>query len=168
MGGFGLVAAGAGATRVAATGPANAWLHGILGATDTSQAEGGQHHRGSAQHKHQPALEVMQCAFGHARAPMVHGDADEADAQAVHEHGDGDARQKDDDALPHRPAVKISDDEGQGHERKQVAQSAAGLGDFQLVTAQIDDIAFEQHADAGGTDHPHAQLGGQQLQMQGQ
>ena len=46
-------------------------------------------------------------------------------------------------------AIEIRDEEAEAHQREEVAQAAAGLGDLQLVDAEIDDIALEEHADAG-------------------
>ena len=48
------------------------------------------------------------------------------------------------DPFPRRALVEVRHQETQGHERKQVAQSAAGLRDLQLVAAEVDDIALDE------------------------
>ena len=48
-------------------------------------------------------------------------------------------------ALPHRRLEQVGHDEAHRQQRKQVAQAVAGLGDLQLVAAEVDDVAFDEH-----------------------
>jgi len=101
----------------------------------------------------------VQHAFGHPDSPVVNSNPDHGDADAVHHHRDGNTAQEDETAFPESAAEGIRDHEGQGHEREQVAQAAARLGHFQLIGAQVDHVAFQEHADARGPDQEHANVG---------
>ena len=58
-----------------------------------------------------------------------------------------------------RLPVQIGRKKGKRRERKQVTQTAAGLDHLQLVGTQIDDIAFQVHADPEPANDLHAKLG---------
>ena len=86
-----------------------------------------------AEHEHQPALELVEEPFRHADAEAFDQQPDAADAQAVHDDGNRDARGEHDRAFPQRRAIEIRHDERQRDQREQVAQSIAGGGHFELV-----------------------------------
>ena len=105
----------------------------------------------------------MEETFRHADAKTFDQQPDGADAQAVHENRNGNARGEHDRALPQRRTIEIRHDERQRDQREQVAQTVAGLGDFELVLAQVDHVAIEADADAEHADQRDAELRGHQL-----
>ena len=107
----------------------------------------------------------MKRTIGHSRAPAVHGHADHADPESVHRNGDGDARQQHQNALPDRCVEQICRQKTQTEERKQVAQSAAGIDDLQLVVAQIDQVSIEVDGNAEQSDEENAKLRRNELQL---
>ena len=69
-------------------------------------------------------------------AELVDQNADDADAQAVHQHGDRDRRQEHDGALPDRGLVEHRAQEAEAHQREEITQAAAGFGHGELDTCR--------------------------------
>ena len=95
-----------------------------------------------------PALEEMQEAFRLADAETVNEKADDPDAERVHEDGDRQRRQEEDDLVPGRALVENREQEAETRQREEVPQTAARLRHLKLVGAEIDDIAVEEDRNA--------------------
>ena len=113
---------------------------------------------GDAGEEDHPALEEVQEPLRLLDAVGVHENADHADAERVHEHGQGCCRQEQHRLVPHRAAVEDREEVGEGQDRKEVAQPRAGLRDLELVDPEVDDVAFEEHRDARLLHEPDAEL----------
>ncbi len=137
-------------------------------AADPRQRRREQQQQGEADHEYDPSLEIVQHAFGHVHAPVLDGDTDQPDTQAVEQNRNRNAREEQHHALPGGGAEEIRQNERERHQRKQVAQAAACLHDLQLEGAEIDDVAVQEHADSEQADHVHSERRRQQLQPQGQ
>ena len=66
----------------------------------------------------------------------------------------GTASEEQHQLVPERPAVEHREDVGEAHDREEVAQARAGLGDLQLVDPEVDDVAVEEDRDPGGRTSP--------------
>ena len=121
-----------------------------------------------AGHEDDPAFKVVQKPLGLCDAEAIHQHTDHADAETVHQHRDGHGGEHQQQAYPQAAMDHAGHDDAQSQQRKQVTQATAGLDHLQLVVTQIDDIAFEEHADAKQADHCHADLRRQQLQSRGE
>src|SRR5579883_2327511 len=105
-----------------------------------------------------PAFEEMKRSVSHSRAPKVHGQTNYTDPEAIHCHGNGDARQQYQDALPDGSDEQISGQNAQAEKRKQITQSAACVDDLEFVVAQINQIAFQVDRNSEQPDEEDAQL----------
>ncbi len=115
-----------------------------------------------------PAFEVVQEAFGLGGAVLVDEHAGDGDAKAVHEDRDRDRGDEDHRLLPQGAAEDVGAEEGEARQRKEIAQPAAGLDHLQLVHAEVDDVAFEEDADADEAQECGADLGGPELEDAGE
>ena len=95
---------------------------------------------------------------------MLNHHADRAHAKAVHQNGDRNAGEKQQQSFPERRLEKIGNQKANGHQREEVAQSVAGFGHLQLVDAKVDDIAFKKNGNAKEPHEPDPDLRGQELQ----
>ena len=79
----------------------------------------------------------------------------------------GNGGEKDNGALPQRSPEHVGGEEPEAQQRIEIAQTAAGLDDLELVGAEIDDVAFEIDRDCEQPDEGDAELGGNELQAPG-
>ena len=100
----------------------------------------------------------MQEAFGLLDPVAVDHHPDDPDPERVHQHRQRGRRQQQHRLVPHRSAVEDRKQIGKGQDREQVAQPRTGLGHLQLVDAQINDIAFQEHRNAHQRDEPDPQF----------
>ncbi len=109
----------------------------------------------------------MQKAAGLLDAVPIDEHTDHADAEAVHQDRQRNRGCEDHDAQPGLAVDEVGHDGAHAHEREQITQAAAGLGNFELVAAEVDDITFEVDADAEQADERHTDLRRDQLQVRG-
>ncbi len=69
--------------------------------------------------------------------------------------------------MPDRPAIEHREDVGEAQDREQIAQPRTGLGDLQLVAAQIDDVALQEDRHPQQLKEIHAKLRRHPLQVSG-
>ena len=70
----------------------------------------------------------------------------------------GTARSEQHELLPERPAVEHREDVGEAHDREEVAQARAGLGDLEHGDPEVDDVALEVDRHAGERHELHPDL----------
>jgi hypothetical protein len=123
-----------------------------------------QEEEDEAGEKDHPPLEDVEKALGLGDAVAVDEDADDPDPDGVHDDRDRHGEGEEHELLPERPAVEHREDVGEAHDREEVAQPRAGLGDLEHRHPEVDDVALEIDRDAGEGDEPHPELRGDELE----
>ena len=93
-----------------------------------------------------------------AIAPAINRDADQADSESIHGDRDGNGGQKHQCPLPARRVEDIGRQKAQAEERIEVAQSAAGFDNLQLIISQVDNVAVEINRNSEQSDKEDTQL----------